>query len=189
LRPGQIEGRTHGLHPHGTTSLFSALDIATGAVIRKCYPRHRANEFRRFVDAKRWFELRVFHLEYAGAAFAIVAHHDITQRILAEQERQGLLAKAQATAHRQTLLVRELHHRVRNALATIQALVGATARSSTNVEEFYRSFSARIASLACTHSLLTDDYWQAGPFARGTEPRQSKTARFAERFLEALELR
>ena len=50
LRPGQVERRTHDYTRHGTTSLFAALDIATGAVIGKCYPRHRATEFRRFLD-------------------------------------------------------------------------------------------------------------------------------------------
>jgi transposase len=35
---------------HGTTSLFAALDIATGRVIGKCYPRHRSAEFRKFLD-------------------------------------------------------------------------------------------------------------------------------------------
>ena len=50
MRPGQIERRTHDYTRHGTTSLFAALDIATGRVIGKCYPRHRAVEFRRFLD-------------------------------------------------------------------------------------------------------------------------------------------
>ena len=50
LRPGQIERRTYDYTRHGTTSLFAALDVATGAVIGKCYPRHRAAEFRRFLD-------------------------------------------------------------------------------------------------------------------------------------------
>ena len=36
---------------HGVTSLFAALDTATGRVIGKCYRRHRATEFRRFLDA------------------------------------------------------------------------------------------------------------------------------------------
>jgi transposase len=30
--------------------LFAALDVATGRVIGKCYPRHRSTEFRRFLD-------------------------------------------------------------------------------------------------------------------------------------------
>ena len=50
LRPGQIERRTHDYTRHGTTTLFAALAVATGAVISRCYPRHRASEFRRFLD-------------------------------------------------------------------------------------------------------------------------------------------
>ncbi len=50
MRPGQVERRTHDYTRHGTTSLFAALDIATGRVIGKCYPRHRATEFRKFLD-------------------------------------------------------------------------------------------------------------------------------------------
>ncbi len=38
--PGVAERRTHTCVRHGTTSLFAALDIATGAVIGKCYKRH-----------------------------------------------------------------------------------------------------------------------------------------------------
>ena len=50
MRPGQAARRTHDYKRHGTTSLFAALDIATGAVIGKCYGRHRAREFRKFLD-------------------------------------------------------------------------------------------------------------------------------------------
>ncbi len=49
LRPGQPERRTHSYVRHGTTSLFAALDIATGIVIGKTYARHRAEEFLRFL--------------------------------------------------------------------------------------------------------------------------------------------
>jgi hypothetical protein len=51
MRPGQAERRTHDYARHGTTSLFAALDIKTGTVIGRCLPRHRAAEFRRFLDA------------------------------------------------------------------------------------------------------------------------------------------
>jgi two-component sensor histidine kinase len=78
-------------------------------------------------------------------------------------QRDEALAASRRTEQRQTLLVRELHHRVRNTLATVQALVGATARSTTSMSEFSRSFAARIAALAKTHALLTDDYWQTVP--------------------------
>jgi transposase len=51
MRPGQVERRTHDDVRHGTTSLFAALDVQTGAVIGRCHRRHRAVEFRKFLDA------------------------------------------------------------------------------------------------------------------------------------------
>jgi transposase len=50
MRPGQPARHSHDYTRHGTTSLFAALDIATGKVIGKCYGRHRAAEFRKFLD-------------------------------------------------------------------------------------------------------------------------------------------
>lgn len=50
MRPGQPARRTHDYKRHGTTSLFAALDIVTGKVIGKCFSRHRAAEFRKFLD-------------------------------------------------------------------------------------------------------------------------------------------
>lgn len=50
MRPGQIERRTHDYERHGTTSLFAALEMASGKVIGECHRRHRAVEFRRFLD-------------------------------------------------------------------------------------------------------------------------------------------
>ena len=49
MAPGVPERRTHTYIRNGTTSLFAALDIATGAVIGKCYKRHRATEFLDFL--------------------------------------------------------------------------------------------------------------------------------------------
>ncbi len=50
MLPGQAEPRTHDYQRHGTTSLFAALEIATGSVIGKCWPRPRALEFRKFLQ-------------------------------------------------------------------------------------------------------------------------------------------
>ena len=50
MRPGQVERRTHDYKRHGTTSLFAALDVKAGTIIGKCMARHRAQEFRRFLD-------------------------------------------------------------------------------------------------------------------------------------------
>jgi hypothetical protein len=50
LQPGQPERRTHDYVRHGTTSLFSALDVATGKVIGQCHRQHRHQEFVQFLD-------------------------------------------------------------------------------------------------------------------------------------------
>jgi transposase len=50
MRPGQVERRTHDYTRHGTTSLFAALNVKTGKVIGECHRRHRAKEFRKFLD-------------------------------------------------------------------------------------------------------------------------------------------
>lgn len=50
MRPGQVERRTHDYVRYGTTSLFAALDTATGKVIGECRGRHRSQEFRKFLD-------------------------------------------------------------------------------------------------------------------------------------------
>ena len=71
---------------------------------------------------------------------------DVTDRLRAEE--------------RQALLIRELHHRVKNTLATVQAIVGSTARTASSIENFYEAFVGRIKSLAHTHSVLTEATWQ-----------------------------
>ncbi|WP_449410019.1 HWE histidine kinase domain-containing protein [Methylobacterium komagatae] len=65
---------------------------------------------------------------------------------------------------RQSMMVRELHHRVKNTLATVQAVLNATVRSSLTIPEFTRALSGRIASLARTHALITEDVAQAASF-------------------------
>ncbi len=49
LRPGVPRQQTHDYKHHGTTSLFAALNTATGEVIGKCYRRHRSVEFKKFL--------------------------------------------------------------------------------------------------------------------------------------------
>lgn len=49
LAPGIAERRTHDYERHGTTTLFAALDIATGSVIEDLHRRHRSTEFLQFL--------------------------------------------------------------------------------------------------------------------------------------------
>ena len=50
LGPGRPERHTHDYARHGTTSLFAALDVATGKVIGRCYRQHRHQEFLQFLE-------------------------------------------------------------------------------------------------------------------------------------------
>lgn len=81
-------------------------------------------------------------------------------------ESLAYLEERDRAAERQSLLIRELHHRVRNMLASIQGMLGATARTTGTIEEFTAAFSGRIASLAKTQALLTEDFWQSASLSR-----------------------
>lgn len=50
LRPGLPERQTHDYTRHGTTTLFAALNVLEGTVIGQCQPRHRHQEFLRFLN-------------------------------------------------------------------------------------------------------------------------------------------
>ena len=82
-----------------------------------------------------------------GKVLAIfVDGNDVTDHVRAERS--------------QALLVRELHHRVRNTLATVQGVMNSTARTAETIEDYQWAFSGRISSLARTHSLLTEEIQQ-----------------------------
>jgi len=49
MRPGQAERRTHDYKRYGTTNLFAALDTLSGKLIGQCFPRHRSEEFKKFL--------------------------------------------------------------------------------------------------------------------------------------------
>ena len=70
---------------------------------------------------------------------------DMTDRVLANQ--------------RQRLLMDELNHRVKNTLATVQAIAQQTLRGATTPETFAAAFEARLLALSQTHNALTDSQW------------------------------
>lgn len=49
LKKGRAGTMTHDYKRHGTTTLFAALDVASGEVLHECMPRHRHQEFLRFM--------------------------------------------------------------------------------------------------------------------------------------------
>lgn len=66
-----------------------------------------------------------------------------------------------ASEEQQMLMVRELHHRVKNTLATVQAIASLSARNAHDIDTFRDSFSTRIQSLGRTHTMLVAANWRA----------------------------
>ena len=63
LRPGLPEKATHDYVRHGTTTLFAALEVATGRVTDACYDRHRHEEFLDFLKkVARAYPRRELHV-------------------------------------------------------------------------------------------------------------------------------
>lgn len=71
---------------------------------------------------------------------------DVTDRVRAEQT--------------QRLLIGELNHRVKNTLASVQAIATQTLRHSTGPSDFAPTFIGRIHALARAHALLSSTTWQ-----------------------------
>ena len=76
MRQGIPERQTHDYARHGVTTLFAALEVATGTVTDACYPRHRHQEFLRFLKkvaaAYPGTELHVICDNYAAHKHAAV---------------------------------------------------------------------------------------------------------------------
>ena len=83
--------------------------------------------------------------ENRTAVGAIVTLTDITERKRAEE--------------RQTVLVAELNHRVKNILAVVQAVAAQTLRTSSSLQAFSAAFSGRIKALSLAHDILTRTRW------------------------------
>src|SRR3954470_18057371 len=80
-----------------------------------------------------------------------------------QRQAEAYLQERKRSEEHQLLLIRELQHRVKNTLATVQALLRATARSASTVEGFKQVFEARVLSLSRTHDLLVENAWRAAP--------------------------
>jgi two-component sensor histidine kinase len=112
---------------------------------------------RRITDA-------ITHLSTAAAALGQGGPVPVLRTPVSEVNEVGAVlvdaARERTRAEEsQTLMVRELHHRVKNTLATVQAVVSSTARSAQTIAEFREAVTDRIGSLAKTHTLLVNNAW------------------------------
>jgi two-component sensor histidine kinase len=108
-------------------------------------------------------------LEELGAAAASLGRDGVVREVDTGIAQVNAVGRALRFAGRsiregqqqQTLLNRELHHRVKNTLATVQALIRLSARSAESAQALQESLTQRVASLASTHDLLIGTGWSA----------------------------
>jgi PAS domain S-box-containing protein len=72
---------------------------------------------------------------------------------------QDITSKKEEEDRRFTLMA-ELDHRVKNVLATVQALAAQTAKRTTSLDNFLQTFSGRLKSMASANELLTAARWR-----------------------------
>lgn len=97
----------------------------------------------------RVVELRIGPLRAGGVAVAL---RDVTERWEAQRKMQ------EAEEHLR-LMVLELNHRVKNNLATVQAIAVQTLRGTESPAEVKEAFLRRITALATAHDILTREQW------------------------------
>ncbi|MFS0774013.1 PAS domain-containing protein [Sphingomonas sp. 1P08PE] len=98
---------------------------------------------------ERWLSVRgqVFHRADGTPLLLVGVSQDISDRKRAEEHR--------------ALLANELSHRVKNMLATLQAIVSQTLRNATTLEEAGETLAARIQSMDSANDLLVSERWES----------------------------
>lgn len=124
-------------------ALLAAMDPALRADIDVEYRTiGRDDGLERWISAKG----RGFFDENGAPTRVVGATVDITERKRAELHLR--------------LLVNELNHRVKNSLATIQAIAAQTFHAARSLPQAQEAFTARIVALAEAHDLLTRENWE-----------------------------
>ena len=90
----------------------------------------------------------------AAEAFRVWLLETVLHQLeLANKERETALAH-------QSMLMRELDHRVKNALAKIQAVIQQTKAGASSVDDFALALESRVRALAHAHNLMAATHWQ-----------------------------
>lgn len=148
--PGELitqDTLTPFTHPADVQRVQEAIERAFDPAVRADY----AIEFRvngRDDHVERWLSAKgkVFFDDEGGARRFLGAVVNITERKRAELHLR--------------LLVNELNHRVKNSLATIQAIAAQSFNGQRAMDEAKEAFSNRIVALAEAHDLLTRENWE-----------------------------
>ncbi len=143
-KSGLGEGWAEGLHPDDRAATLTAWahSIATGE------PYDVEHRVKSMEGTYRWARSRAFprHAPPGVIRLWYGSTEDIHERKVAEE--------------RQRLLLNELNHRVKNTLATVQAIAFQTLKGDLPLSEGRARFEARLLALSRAHDLLTGQNWE-----------------------------
>jgi len=106
---------------------------------------HRFCRFDGAIREGEWYCSSLSGKAHAASALMLQVL-DVTERVRAEET--------------QRLLIGELNHRVKNTLATVQAIASQSLRRANSMDQFKQNFSGRLQSLSRAHSLLSATTWE-----------------------------
>jgi PAS domain S-box-containing protein len=148
--PGTGESWAGGLHPDDVERTFAVWgrSIATGE------PYDIEHRVKHRDGSYRWARSRAFprHHEDGAVCLWYGTTEDIHERKLGEE--------------RQRLLINELNHRVKNSLATVQAIAFQTMKGDISLSEARSRFETRLQALSRAHNLLTERNWEGASLHR-----------------------
>lgn len=110
--------------------------------------------------------------------FRLEAENLDLRRLLAQA---GIDAAEQKVAEKlQRIMVEELHHRVKNILATVQAIASQSLRATQNIEDGRKAIESRLQALGRVHDVLLQTNWSKAKLVAilmaGIEPFITATA-------------
>jgi len=140
----ELLGRSFSEITHPDDAVADRLRFAQAIERREDYSHRK--RYVRPDGSTVWAENTVNHLDDPEQG-VIAVSVELTERMRAESEQQRL--------------VNELNHRVKNTLASVQALMVMTNRYAQTKEAFVAAFSERLHALAATHDLLTAGRWES----------------------------
>lgn len=121
-------------------------------------------------DTGRWYVRRIqpYRTQDNRIAGVVLTFSDITDRKRAEEHRE--------------ILVGELNHRLKNLMATVQAVASQTLNSAMSVDDARQAFESRLIALGKAHDLLTKQHWVGADLrdlvSATVEPHSSDSNRF-----------
>jgi len=145
---------------------LSATEVV-GEPLSRLLPPHPSDETRKFfVSHDRPLRLAEFEMTWVrpngesvplAISYSPVRDHDgtlLSGKLIA----RDVTERVRAARHTE-LMMAELNHRVKNTLATVQAIAHQTVANAPDLETFKESFLARLLALSHTHNLLAQDAW------------------------------